>query len=267
MVKRVSGLFLLFYAAVSCFSAGGFEEITDSASYEGINEIILENGSIFSVDIVSHNMETVTVEYTAPDNAPFTFEADIAGQKLFLEINKNFGFTPVPEGEYKIKIRVPAGCSTEIYTATGAVTASDIDADLLIDTKTGPIKLTNCTGHISLFSKTGTVYADYLEGDLDVDLDVGNLNLSSFCGQIKAGTRTGSINAVDVYLDKHSTFESNIGRIHVSLLNDPESLTIDARSKLGRIEISGETASGNLKKGSGPVKLTAVTATGSITIN
>ncbi len=267
MVKRVIGLLLVFLAAVSCFSAGRFEEITDSASYENINKIILENGSIFSVDVVSHDMETLTVEYSAPDKAPFTLEADIAGHKLFLDINKDFGFKPVPEGEYKIKISVPSGCDVEINTATGAVAASNIDADLLIDTNTGPIKLTNCAGNISLFSNTGTVYADYLEGDLEVDLDTGNLNLSSFCGQIRAGTKIGSINAVDVYLDKHSVFESNIGRIHVALLNDPESLTIDARSKLGRIEISGETASGNLKKGSGPVKLTAVTDTGSITIN
>lgn len=266
-MKKLTVSVLLLCTVVLAFSAGRIEEIADSAVYDAISEVILENGSIFSVDVVSHDMDTVYVEYSAPENAPFTLAAENTGHRLFLDVEKDFHFGPVPGGEYKITIKVPSDCSVEVNSATGAVSVENVNGGLFVDTNTGSVKVKNCSGNIGLFSNTGTVYADSLEGELEVDLDTGNLNLSSFYGQIKAATRIGSINAVDVYLKKNSKFESGIGRIHIALLNRPEDLTIDARSKLGRIEIFGKKTSKNLKKGSGPVKLTAATDTGSITIN
>lgn len=133
-----------------------------------------------------------------------------------------------------LEILVPRGVATRVKIAVGEIRARDVEADLDLDTHSGPVEAHN------------------IRGDTRVDTGSGSVEVSAIRGYLDVDTGSGSVQAADVEGD-WVRIDTGSGRV-----------TLDG-AKVGNLEIdtgSGsvrtsniETSAANLDTGSGSVTL------------
>lgn len=148
-----------------------------------------------------------------------------------------------------LRITVPSGKELAVYLAVGEAEATDLTADLLIDTGSGRIRAFGITGNVDLDTGSGSVVAEGIRGDLNIDTGSGSVRVADVEGddvmldtgsggveangirasrvEVDTGSGEISLSAVsspDVYLDTGS------GRVEVDLLQDVNDLVIDTGS-------------------------------------
>ncbi len=194
-------------------------------------------------------------------------------------------------------INIP--CKASLKSVSGSIMASVVDGDLDVKTVSGSVNVSEIKGSAELNSVSGSVnarsimkgvdassvsgsvkiaevYSDVIgktvsggisisdiKGALSANSTSGGITLTAVVGAVNASSTSGGIRGSSVMLTGSSSFKNTSGSVDITLENDPGTLSFDLRSGSGSLEAAGVRSSKRLVVGSGPVKVTGVTASGS----
>jgi lia operon protein LiaG len=101
-----------------------------------------------------------------------------------------------------VTVRVPTGKKLEIRHGAGKISATNVQADLVLDSCVGPVEVAGVRGQVSVDTGSGEVGAREIEGDLAVDTGSGSVTLAN-CGgkRISVDTGSGSVDAKGIGAD------------------------------------------------------------------
>jgi hypothetical protein len=148
-----------------------------------------------------------------------------------------------------LRISVPRGQRFALYLAVGESEMSGVDGNILIDTGSGPVRVTDGQGQVNVDTGSGRVWVDGFRGDVTVDTGSGSVELSQVEGQEvevdtgsgsvsgsgvtaesfrvdtgSGGVEFGAVSAPDIYVDTGS------GRVRLELRSDVDRLVVDTGS-------------------------------------
>lgn len=120
-----------------------------------------------------------------------------------------------------LEILVPRGVATHIRLAVGKIEARDVQADVFLDSYSGPVRAENIHGETKIDTGSGAVIARAIRGDLNVDTGSGSVDVSDVEGddlvidtgsgrvsvegakarKLKVDTGSGSVDASEIDVD------------------------------------------------------------------
>ncbi|MGD9546033.1 MAG: DUF4097 domain-containing protein [Candidatus Krumholzibacteriia bacterium] len=93
-----------------------------------------------------------------------------------------------------ITVAVPRGAFLTIENRVGAVSAADVEADLVLDTGSGSVEAANITGDLVADTGSGPVTLTGVRGEVLADTGSGSVEIRDAVGdEIKADTGSGSV--------------------------------------------------------------------------
>ncbi|MGH7540371.1 MAG: DUF4097 family beta strand repeat-containing protein, partial [Gemmatimonadota bacterium] len=177
------------------------------------------------------------------------------------------------EAHADLVISVPPGSDVELHHGVGEVTATGVQADLLIDVSSGPVRTSETQGLLNIDTGSGSVDVTSARGDLRVDTGSGSVRVSGASGNgILVDTGSGSVRLADIETSNLGVdtgsgsielggvrandvlLDTGSGGVDVELLQHVDNLVIDTGSggvtvffpgDLGA-EIEVETGSGGI---------------------
>jgi len=148
-----------------------------------------------------------------------------------------------------LRILVPSGKNVHIYLGAGAATASDVSADLRIDTSSGGVECHGTRGSLDVDTGSGSVEVRAAQGSVNIDTGSGDVIAEDVSGgTIKIDTGSGSVavngakaSSLDVDTGSGSVMVGDLeapgvridtgsGRVSVEMLRDPDTINIDTGS-------------------------------------
>lgn len=98
-----------------------------------------------------------------------------------------------------VTIEVPRGRELEVYHGVGTISAGDLEADLVLDTRSGPITAENIEGDVLCDTGSGSVKVTDIQGDVNVDTGSGSVKVRGCRGdEVLVDTGSGSVEVMDV---------------------------------------------------------------------
>ena len=263
-MKQLVILILLVFLISFSLSASGNRE--DAAvrqySYEGVDTLVIQDASIFEVEIRGQTSKELNVNFVAPAKTSFSLEQDHRGSGLFLTIrNKRIS---LPEfGDHKLVLSVPEQIDIEVESSTGSILIDGCNGSKSIQTTTGVITVRKGRGDVRSKSTTGGQEFREIVGAIDGEATTGSFRIEECEGSYNLRTTTGEQTGRKILLTGDSTFRASTGSIRMDLLNPLSELAFRLESTIGKIELGSTSASGELFIGSGDIEVTAKTTTGS----
>ena len=93
-----------------------------------------------------------------------------------------------------IRIEVPRGREVEVLHGVGRIAAADVQADLVLDTHSGPIEAVGIDGDLLCDTGSGSVSVESVKGDVNVDTGSGSVTGSDIeGGEVLVDTGSGSV--------------------------------------------------------------------------
>ena len=152
-----------------------------------------------------------------------------------------------------VTVKVPRGKSLVVEHGAGAIRASDVDADLDLDSHSGPVEVIGANGSVSIDTGSGRVTVENVHGNLNIDTGSGRVSIREVTGEnvhVDTGSGRVELEGVDssmLHVDTGS------GGVRAEAIRT-DSLTIDTgsgsvtvqldRMGTGRFEI--DTGSGGI---------------------
>ncbi len=152
-------------------------------------------------------------------------------------------------------IRVPAGQDLALYLAVGAVSASDVNGDLRLDTHSAPVTATGTQGSLVVDVGSGRVDVSASVGDVDIDTGSGSVEVTGVEGdRLRVDTGSGEVTLSDVSVSMLEV-DTGSGDVRVGTAT-AQDVRIDTGSGTVELELSGETRDIEIDTGSGSVTVT-----------
>lgn len=151
----------------------------------------------------------------------------------------------------------------DLNSVSGSITAKSIMKEVDASSVSGSVNLAEIFSNIKGKSVSGAVKISDVRGNITANTTSGSISLAEVVGEINASSTSGSIRGTGIMLTGMSSFNNTSGGVDIALVNDQQALSFDLRSGSGSLEAAGVRASKRLVVGTGPVKISGVTASGS----
>lgn len=154
-----------------------------------------------------------------------------------------------------LTIQIPRGQRFTINLGAGAVSASNVDGNIRIDTHAGGVTATGMQGPLSIDTGSGRIEVTDAQGDLNLDTGSGGVDVSGITGEsLRIDTGSGSVIAsqitvTDLDIDTGSGQIDVAGATARNIVMDTGSGSVDAA-------FHGSVQSVEVDTGSGSVTLT-----------
>jgi DUF4097 and DUF4098 domain-containing protein YvlB len=109
-----------------------------------------------------------------------------------------------------VELRVPAGRETKVYLGAGELESRGIEGELVLDTHSGPVKVSGHRGRLVCDTGSGSVKIDDCDGPMLADTGSGSVSVTNQRGgACKVDTGSGSVSidgadTDDLYVDTGS---------------------------------------------------------------
>jgi hypothetical protein len=152
-----------------------------------------------------------------------------------------------------VTVKVPHGKRVVVEHGVGRIRATDVDADLDLDSRSGAVEVVGTNGSVSVDTGSGKVSVESLRGNLHIDTGSGKVTIRDCqCQSVHVDTGSGGVEleAVDgsvLYVDTGSggVRAKAIGADDVTIDTGSGSVTLQLdRMGTGRFEI--DTGSGSI---------------------
>jgi hypothetical protein len=255
----------LVTAALGAGAEGLFEEgSADSFSYQGCDELIVEKGAVFSVEVTGGPGSAIEAEVVRPRDSGLEVKRERSGRSLRLWVERRPAWFAWSPGEHRLSLRVPRDCRVAVETDTGSINVEGLRGAQRLRTDTGRITVRECRGEIRAESDTGGLVFSRVEGDLQAGSDTGGIVLSEFRGRLDLRSDTGSLEGRFVELTADCQLATDTGSIDFELERGLEDLAFELSSDTGLLWVGSAKGRKRLALGGGPLKVRARSDTGSI---
>ncbi len=148
-----------------------------------------------------------------------------------------------------LRILVPNRKNVHVFLGAGGATASDVKADLRLDTSAGAVECHGTRGSLDVDTGSGSVEVRAAQGSVTIDTGSGNVLAEDLSGgTIKIDTGSGSVavngaqtSSLEIDTGSGSVMVSHLdspgvmidtgsGRVSVQLVRDPDTIKIDTGS-------------------------------------
>jgi len=158
------------------------------------------------------------------------------------------------EAHADLDIAIPRGQKFSLYLATGAVTVTNVDGELRVDTGSGTVSSTHTSGDLSIDTGSGEIDVGDAEGTVNLDTGSGDVNVSGVHGDVlNVDTGSGAVRARDVVAGE-VMLDTGSGEVEA------------ANVKADRIKIDTGSGSVDLGLGSGARSIAVDTGSGDVTL-
>lgn len=176
-----------------------------------------------------------------------------------------------------------------IESSLGQQECRNISGNILSESTSGDIKFYDCVGNIEIESSlgdqeyqniTGNIKSHSTSGDLKIKNTYGNIDFASSLGDINLekhkgnmiiSTTSGNIAGKNIELIDNTSITSNLGDVHLSLINKMDDLSFDLKTNLGNIKIKKDgqeiAESKKLVVNKGKIMVKGFTSSGDIVFN
>lgn len=261
----------------AAFASGNAEGLSENArvegfSYDRIESMAVEGGNIFSVFVTGSSGGgggriqdgRADGEIIMPENSPYTVKHRRYGERLVITVTGR-SLVP-PAGRYEIHLTVDSDAATDIATDTGEVMLSALGGITHVRTDTGRVAMADCYGEIDTITGTGRQEYTRTAGVLNAESDTGRIVVDDHEGEFHLWTDTGSIVGRKLLVTGDCTVRSDTGGIDLDLLNELDDFSFDIESDTGVIRIGEIRGRGDLRHGSGPIRIRGKTVTGDVIV-
>ncbi len=182
-----------------------------------------------------------------------TFGNSVAGGRSVKISGRGSGL----EARADLTISVPAGKTVRVHQAVGEVSATGVDANLIIDTAAASVSAAKIRGSLSVGVGSGDVDITDVRGER-VHVDTGSGQVTG--SEISAPTLTIDTGSGDIDLTAVSTvtvhLDTGSGSVSIELVSDVEELAIDTGSGDVRVGIPESLGAGvRVETGSGDIEI------------
>lgn len=153
--------------------------------------------------------------------------------------------------------------SADLSSVSGSINASSIIKEVNASSVSGSVNLTDIFSAVKGKTVSGGLHFTNVKGNITANSTSGGISLTGIVGEINASATSGSIKGSSVMLTGNSSFNNTSGSVDIILDNNSDALAFDLHSGSGSLEAAGVRSSKKLVTGSGPVKITGFTASGS----
>lgn len=178
---------------------------------EDLLEFVTEEGSQGALAIkfpLDDHTKYIYPELGGNSSATITFREDSdQGGSWLRKVFSSFGGKKVTvkgkgnglEMWADVTIEVPARRILEVRLGVGEIQAAGLEADLSLDTHSGPISVENLTGDLLADTGSGRVKALNIEGEVNIDTGSGSVAVENCRGdEVKVDTGSGSVDVQGV---------------------------------------------------------------------
>lgn len=153
-----------------------------------------------------------------------------------------------------VEVLVPEGKPTAIYLGVGAMRASEVDANLELDTHAGAVEVDRLQGDLLVDTGSGSVFVQRVTGNVDVDTGSGGVEVSDVDGAetVRVDTGSGSVTAMGIQA-RDLNVDTGSGSVDLDEIRVTE-LAVDTGSG-GVDAMRVETDAAVIDTGSGGVRL------------
>lgn len=146
-------------------------------------------------------------------------------------------------------VEVPAGKALAVYVGAGRIAASEVEADLHLDTGSGGVSANDIRGALTIDTGSGGVDVGSVVGSLSIDTGSGGVDITDVTGdEVSVDTGSGGVDATGIEAGQVSVdtgsggvelmavssrvvlVDTGSGSIQVDLLTDVDRLDLDTGS-------------------------------------
>jgi len=282
----------LLIGAVASTAAAGFDKqgtlSADSLVLRnliGEIEVLGHDGSSFEIEVRVQggdaDPERVRIEITEGRDAEWNIVFPLKESKRYVYPRMNGGstsfgmddgswlsnlFGALSGGDVKVSgsgsgleiwadvtVKVPRGKRVVVNHGVGRIHATDVDADLVLDSRSGPVEVVGANGSVSVDTGSGQVSVESIRGNLQVDTGSGKVTVRDCeCQNVLVDTGSGrveleNVDGSELTVDTGSggVRAKAIGADHVTIDTGSGSVSLQLdRMGTGRFEI--DTGSGSI---------------------
>ena len=173
-----------------------------------------------------------------------------------------------------VTIEVPARHILEVRHGVGEIQASGLEADLTLDTHSGPISVENLQGDLLADTGSGRVAALNVDGEVNIDTGSGSVRVGNCSGsEVKVDTGSGSVEAEKIDC-KYMLIDTGSGRVEARAIKaDKAKIDTGSGSVVLQLDRMGDgrfvidTGSGSIElilPGDASARIMADTGSGSV---
>lgn len=135
-----------------------------------------------------------------------------------------------------LEVLVPRGVPTHVLLAVGELEARDVEADVFLDTHSGPVRASNIHGETKVDTGSGSVVVSMIRGDLNIDTGSGRVEASDVEGDdILIDTGSGSV-TLERAKGRSVKLDTGSGSVEASEIDAEDSL-IDTGSGSVKLDL------------------------------
>ena len=158
------------------------------------------------------------------------------------------------EGWADLEVGLAKGASLRVFVGGGAITVTDVEGDLRLDTHIGPVTAQRVVGRLVVDTGSGAVDVTTVQGDVEVDTGSGAVTLNALrSGRIVVDTGSGRVTGGDLQADRLEV-DTGSGRIGLSSVS-AGTLRLDTGSGTVDLDLISNVRSLVIDTGSGGVVL------------
>jgi lia operon protein LiaG len=155
-----------------------------------------------------------------------------------------------------LRVRVPTGNRVALYLATGSVSVTNVDGDLLVDGHSAPVTATGTKGALAVDVGSGPVRVSGAEGTLSIDTGSGPVEVTGFRGsELSVDTGSGEVTGSDLSA-RSIHVDTGSGDVELTAVTCPE-VTLDTGSGSISAELRGPVRDLAFETGSGDISVRA----------
>ena len=153
--------------------------------------------------------------------------------------------------------------SLNIKSSSGRISVRDVAGNLSVESSSGSQTYEEIDGNIKAKSSSGRQSYGAIAGDIVAETSSGNITINEQTGALDLRATSGKLEGYEVKLTGDSSFKTSSGRISFELENDFEDFSFDLQSSSGVLRVGESKVKGTLIIGSGPIKITGKSSSGS----
>lgn len=209
-----------------------------------------------SVRISGTDSRFIVIREIIPIQIEAREEAREVGQGFELDFRSDSDYivieSPGTANGTQYEILVPSGIAVHFESNGGAITATDLDAYLTIDTGGGVVRIQDVAGPVDVRSDGGNVNVAYSSDDVTISTNGGQITVSNIEGEVSATTGGGQVVVRNVEDDVDIVTAG--GNVEVGDVDGDVSVLTAA----GNIDIDHVGGRATVSSGGGDIKLVAI---------
>jgi DUF4097 and DUF4098 domain-containing protein YvlB len=150
-----------------------------------------------------------------------------------------------------------------VISTSGRIVLINVVGTVSVESSSGGQTYENISGDIKARSTSGRQSYEAMAGDITAEASSGSITVNEQAGALDLRATSGKLEGHTVKLSGDSSFETTSGRIRFEFENDIEDFSFDLQSRSGMLLIGESRVKGTLKLGSGPIKITGKSSSGS----